>query len=148
MVKRSIPTNFVLWSTGIAMNPFTARVSIFPVPPFPLYPLSSVFSPKKVKNVLTALLCCYGMFDFFFVGIESAPESGAQEGDRGGRSVAREGRAAGGCVCDWRLRYRAYDPLPLLHLPLHYLHACVVRTLSSCICVHGLDRDFHCVTLA
>ena len=23
----TIPTNFVLWSTGIAMNPFTARVS-------------------------------------------------------------------------------------------------------------------------
>ena len=23
----SIPTNFVLWSTGIAMNPFTERVS-------------------------------------------------------------------------------------------------------------------------
>ena len=23
----SIPTNFVLWSTGIAMNPFVARVS-------------------------------------------------------------------------------------------------------------------------
>lgn len=28
IVKHSIPTNFVLWSTGIAMNPFTARVSI------------------------------------------------------------------------------------------------------------------------
>ncbi|KAG5350439.1 hypothetical protein C0989_011053 [Termitomyces sp. Mn162] len=26
-VKHSIPTNFVLWSTGIAMNPFTQRVS-------------------------------------------------------------------------------------------------------------------------
>lgn len=25
--EHSIPTNFVLWSTGIAMNPFTARVS-------------------------------------------------------------------------------------------------------------------------
>lgn len=27
MVEKSIPTNFVLWSTGIAMNPFTKRVS-------------------------------------------------------------------------------------------------------------------------
>ncbi|KAI0283089.1 nucleotide-binding domain-containing protein [Russula aff. rugulosa BPL654] len=27
VVKHTIPTNFVLWSTGIAMNPFTARVS-------------------------------------------------------------------------------------------------------------------------
>lgn len=26
-VEREIPTNFVLWSTGIAMNPFTQRVS-------------------------------------------------------------------------------------------------------------------------
>ena len=26
-VEHDIPTNFVLWSTGIAMNPFTARVS-------------------------------------------------------------------------------------------------------------------------
>lgn len=26
-VQHSIPTNFVLWSTGIAMNPFTARVA-------------------------------------------------------------------------------------------------------------------------
>lgn len=26
-IEHSIPTNFVLWSTGIAMNPFTARVS-------------------------------------------------------------------------------------------------------------------------
>jgi NADH dehydrogenase len=26
-VQHSVPTNFVLWSTGIAMNPFTARVS-------------------------------------------------------------------------------------------------------------------------
>ncbi len=25
--QHSIPTNFVLWSTGIAMNPFTARVT-------------------------------------------------------------------------------------------------------------------------
>ena len=24
-----VPTNFVLWSTGIAMNPFTARVSSY-----------------------------------------------------------------------------------------------------------------------
>ncbi|KAI0006201.1 nucleotide-binding domain-containing protein [Russula compacta] len=27
IVEHSIPTNFVLWSTGIAMNPFSARVS-------------------------------------------------------------------------------------------------------------------------
>ncbi|KAI0053855.1 mitochondrial NADH dehydrogenase [Auriscalpium vulgare] len=27
VVNHSVPTNFVLWSTGIAMNPFTARVS-------------------------------------------------------------------------------------------------------------------------
>ncbi|KAH9981106.1 pyridine nucleotide-disulfide oxidoreductase-domain-containing protein [Lactifluus volemus] len=27
IIEHSIPTNFVLWSTGIAMNPFTARVS-------------------------------------------------------------------------------------------------------------------------
>ena len=27
VVEHAIPTNFVLWSTGIAMNPFTARVS-------------------------------------------------------------------------------------------------------------------------
>lgn len=27
VVKHTIPANFVLWSTGIAMNPFTARVS-------------------------------------------------------------------------------------------------------------------------
>ncbi|ETW86117.1 hypothetical protein HETIRDRAFT_471436 [Heterobasidion irregulare TC 32-1] len=27
VVKHEIPSNFVLWSTGIAMNPFTARVS-------------------------------------------------------------------------------------------------------------------------
>lgn len=27
VVEHIIPTNFVLWSTGIAMNPFTARVS-------------------------------------------------------------------------------------------------------------------------
>ncbi|KAH9996871.1 mitochondrial NADH dehydrogenase [Russula vinacea] len=27
IVEHTIPTNFVLWSTGIAMNPFTARVS-------------------------------------------------------------------------------------------------------------------------
>ncbi|KAF8643820.1 hypothetical protein AX16_008838 [Volvariella volvacea WC 439] len=26
-IKQSIPTNFVLWSTGIAMNPFTQRIS-------------------------------------------------------------------------------------------------------------------------
>lgn len=26
-VEHEIPTNFVLWSTGIAMNPFTERVS-------------------------------------------------------------------------------------------------------------------------
>lgn len=25
--QHSIPTNFILWSTGIAMNPFTQRVS-------------------------------------------------------------------------------------------------------------------------
>lgn len=25
--QHSVPTNFVLWSTGIAMNPFTSRVS-------------------------------------------------------------------------------------------------------------------------
>jgi NADH dehydrogenase len=25
--QHSVPTNFVLWSTGIAMNPFTARVT-------------------------------------------------------------------------------------------------------------------------
>lgn len=27
IVEHEIPTNFVLWSTGIAMNPFTKRVS-------------------------------------------------------------------------------------------------------------------------
>jgi len=27
VVRRDIPSNFVLWSTGIAMNPFTQRVS-------------------------------------------------------------------------------------------------------------------------
>lgn len=27
IIEHSIPTNFVLWSTGIAMNPFTARIS-------------------------------------------------------------------------------------------------------------------------
>lgn len=27
IVEHTIPSNFVLWSTGIAMNPFTARVS-------------------------------------------------------------------------------------------------------------------------
>ncbi|KAJ3484594.1 hypothetical protein NLI96_g5534 [Meripilus lineatus] len=27
LVEHEVPTNFVLWSTGIAMNPFTARVS-------------------------------------------------------------------------------------------------------------------------
>jgi NADH dehydrogenase len=27
VVEHEIPTNFVLWSTGIAMNPFTKRVS-------------------------------------------------------------------------------------------------------------------------
>ena len=27
LVEHEIPTNFVLWSTGIAMNPFTRRVS-------------------------------------------------------------------------------------------------------------------------
>jgi NADH dehydrogenase FAD-containing subunit len=26
-IKQEIPSNFVLWSTGIAMNPFTSRVS-------------------------------------------------------------------------------------------------------------------------
>ncbi len=26
-VQHTIPTNFILWSTGIAMNPFTERVS-------------------------------------------------------------------------------------------------------------------------
>jgi NADH dehydrogenase len=26
-IEHEIPTNFVLWSTGIAMNPFTQRVS-------------------------------------------------------------------------------------------------------------------------
>jgi NADH dehydrogenase len=26
-IEHTIPTNFVLWSTGIAMNPFTSRVS-------------------------------------------------------------------------------------------------------------------------
>ena len=26
-VRHTIPSNFVLWSTGIAMNPFTQRVS-------------------------------------------------------------------------------------------------------------------------
>ena len=26
-IEHQIPTNFVLWSTGIAMNPFTQRVS-------------------------------------------------------------------------------------------------------------------------
>lgn len=27
VIEHTIPTNFVLWSTGIAMNPFTSRVS-------------------------------------------------------------------------------------------------------------------------
>lgn len=27
VIEHSIPANFVLWSTGIAMNPFTSRVS-------------------------------------------------------------------------------------------------------------------------
>ena len=27
LVERDIPSNFVLWSTGIAMNPFTRRIS-------------------------------------------------------------------------------------------------------------------------
>jgi NADH dehydrogenase FAD-containing subunit len=27
ITKHELPTNFVLWSTGIAMNPFTERVS-------------------------------------------------------------------------------------------------------------------------
>ena len=27
LVEKEIPSNFVLWSTGIAMNPFTQRVS-------------------------------------------------------------------------------------------------------------------------
>lgn len=27
LVEKTIPSNFVLWSTGIAMNPFTARVA-------------------------------------------------------------------------------------------------------------------------
>ena len=27
VVEKEIPTNFVLWSTGIAMSPFTKRVS-------------------------------------------------------------------------------------------------------------------------
>ena len=27
LVEKVIPANFVLWSTGIAMNPFTARVA-------------------------------------------------------------------------------------------------------------------------
>lgn len=27
LVEKTIPHNFVLWSTGIAMNPFTARVA-------------------------------------------------------------------------------------------------------------------------
>ncbi len=27
VIEHEIPTNFVLWSTGIAMSPFTARVS-------------------------------------------------------------------------------------------------------------------------
>jgi NADH dehydrogenase FAD-containing subunit len=27
IIKHEIPTHFILWSTGIAMNPFTERVS-------------------------------------------------------------------------------------------------------------------------
>lgn len=60
VVKHSIPTNFVLWSTGIAMNPFTARVSINSSPS-----LSSLHFPLAYKatrqNELTDLIYWWGI---------------------------------------------------------------------------------------
>lgn len=45
--EHEIPTNFVLWSTGIAMNPFVARVSSL------LYVVRSLYA--HIRKLTTAL---------------------------------------------------------------------------------------------